>query len=494
MKVVIADDEHLVRYSLKSMIEELDLGLTVVAEASDGEGLLTALARFQPELCFVDIRMPGLGGLAAIRKARKTGSKAKWIILTSHAEFEYASEALQLGASAYLLKPAGPTQLAEVLVPLVKAAHRERREESVRFEHALVAALSSPGSVLSAPPVVAAAWLEALRIDARAGCSPRERGDFAGTLVHQLRETALDQLTGSLVTAVWLAGPDQVLVTAGWYEADADGRNAAAHLKELVGITVKQSSQASVRLTGFVAEGLDSWEAFRAALDDLGRVVPHRIILGTCVCHSLGVLQRRLEALPPAVACLPEQVEAFIQTRERGEIPALEAQAQALRDAFAAAGSATAHLEAAARYLAFRTGLEPPPASTGAAGLVAWADGLVTATRAELPDLRRAADFQSRVVEKVDQYLRQNLRSEVRVPDIASVLGLSPNYLSTVYHRLTQSTISERLADLRLDLSRELLARPGSQVKEVAAAVGYKSTRYFARLYHKRFGHYPSGR
>jgi len=494
VKVMIADDEHLVRYSLRSMIEELDLGLTVVAEASDSESMLAALARFQPELCFVDIRMPGLGGLAAIRKARKAGSSARWIILTSHAEFEYASEALQLGVAAYLLKPAGLSQLAEVLVPLLKGAERQRREDSVRFEHALVAALGSPGSQVSVPPSVSAAWLVCLQCDVGAACTPQERSDFPGETLAHVRALAPSFLAGSLVTAAWISSPGRILVAAGWEAADTEARAAAAQFKEAIGILVKQSAVGSRWVTGFSVDSLNSWVALRSALADIERVVPHRITMGTAVFHTLGALQRRIEGLSEALAALPEQVEAFIQTRGRGEIPALEAHALALRDGFIAAGPAVAALEAAARFLAFCTGLEAPAGAAGARGLVTWAEDLVTASRAELPELRRAADFQARVVEKVDQYLRQNLRNEIRVPDIASVLCLSPNYLSTVYHRLTQSTISERLAVLRLDLSRELMAQPSSQVKEVAAAVGYKSTRHFARLYHKRFGIYPSGR
>ncbi len=224
MKVVIADDEHLVRFSLRSMIEELNLGLSVVAEASDGEGLLTAVARFQPEVCFVDIRMPGLGGLAAMRKARKAGSRARWIVLTSHAEFEYASEALQLGASAYLLKPAGPAQLLEVLAPLVKAAEKERRDESNRFENALVAALSSPDPSVSVPPAISAAWLVSLCCDGAAECTPRDRNDHPAAVLRQVRSTAQSLLSGSMVAAVWLGSPGRLLVAAAWDESDADAR------------------------------------------------------------------------------------------------------------------------------------------------------------------------------------------------------------------------------------------------------------------------------
>ena len=493
MRIVIADDEHLVRFSLRSMIEELHLGLTVVAEATDGESLLDALARFQPDLCFVDIRMPGLSGLGAMKKAGKVGHRVRWVILTGHAEFDYAKEALELGASAYLLKPAGPSQISEVLMPLVKAFEKEKVEKSIRFGHVLLAALGSPNSQVAVPRI-SAAWLVSLRCDTGTECTPQERSDFPAQILTQIRGTAQRFLAGTMVTAAWISAPDQVQVTASWDEADRDARSASAHFKEVIAILVKQSASEPRRLTGFFVDALTSWDAFRQAQHDLGRAVVLRIIFGTAGFYSLQVLGQRLAGLPETLLALADKVEAFVYARECGEIPTLEARVQDLRDAFASVGTSTAYLEAVARYLSFRMGLELPTSFAGSDGIAIWATGLVSATRAELPDLRRIANFRSRVVEKVDQYLKQNLGVEVRVPDIASALGLSPNYLSSVYRRLTQNTISERLTVLRLDYSRELLARPESQIKEVAAVVGYKSTRYFARLYHKRFGHYPSGR
>ena len=119
MKVIIADDEPLVRYGLKSMLEELELGLELVSEAANGEDLVLQISKHHPDICFVDIRMPGLNGLSAIKRAHDAGLYARWIIMTSHAEFEYANEAIRLGASAYLLKPVGPSTLRETLLPLL---------------------------------------------------------------------------------------------------------------------------------------------------------------------------------------------------------------------------------------------------------------------------------------------------------------------------------------------------------------------------------------
>jgi two-component system response regulator YesN len=172
---------------------------------------------------------------------------------------------------------------------------------------------------------------------------------------------------------------------------------------------------------------------------------------------------------------------------DEGNVPGVFELAVKLSEAFASAGAGG---EPAARWVSLRTGIVPPHGLTGSE----WARSFLELARAAVPELRRAADAQTRVVDGVDDYLNHHLVDEVRVPDIAASLALSPNYLSSLYRKTAGVTISERLTELRMLRAKELLSMPGNAVKAVAADVGYRSTRHFARLYHQRFGHYPSGR
>ena len=98
LKIVIVDDETLARASIKSMLEELHLPIEVVGEGSNGEDLVELVRTLRPELAFVDIKMPKLSGLEAIKIAKGLGTGCQWIVLTGFSEFEYAREALHLGA------------------------------------------------------------------------------------------------------------------------------------------------------------------------------------------------------------------------------------------------------------------------------------------------------------------------------------------------------------------------------------------------------------
>src|SRR5437763_9317140 len=115
MKIIIADDESLARSLLKNILQELNLPPGCMKEASDGEQMIEQVKRYTPELVFVDIRMPKLNGLDAIRKAKTFSPYTRWVILTGFSEFRYAHEAIKLGVSDYLLKPIDPEEVQRLV-------------------------------------------------------------------------------------------------------------------------------------------------------------------------------------------------------------------------------------------------------------------------------------------------------------------------------------------------------------------------------------------
>ena len=116
IRVVIADDQPLVRAGLRSLLEGAD-GIEVVAEAPDGELALAAVRRYRPDVVLMDIRMPVLDGLAATRRLIGEGGSARVLVLTTFDLDEYVFEALRAGAGGFLLKDA----TAEELIAAVHA-------------------------------------------------------------------------------------------------------------------------------------------------------------------------------------------------------------------------------------------------------------------------------------------------------------------------------------------------------------------------------------
>jgi DNA-binding NarL/FixJ family response regulator len=110
VKVLIADDQSLVRAGFRLVIENHD-DLEVVGEASNGEEAIHSAGRLDPDVVLMDIRMPELDGIAATREITAR-HRAKILILTTYDLDEYVYDALQAGASGFMLKDTPPEQLA----------------------------------------------------------------------------------------------------------------------------------------------------------------------------------------------------------------------------------------------------------------------------------------------------------------------------------------------------------------------------------------------
>jgi DNA-binding NarL/FixJ family response regulator len=108
--VVIADDQDLVRSGLEMLLSTR--GITVVGEAADGRAAVEVVRRTQPDVVLMDIRMPLLDGIAATRELLGTGSRSRVLVLTTYDLDRYLYEALQAGASGFLLKATPPDRLA----------------------------------------------------------------------------------------------------------------------------------------------------------------------------------------------------------------------------------------------------------------------------------------------------------------------------------------------------------------------------------------------
>jgi len=111
VRVIVADDERPARFVLSSMLADLGFPAGSIVEAASGAALVEAASSAAPDCAFVDVRMPGMDGLAAIEAASPLCPLAKWVVVSSHAEFEYARGALRLGVTEYLLKPVRPEEL-----------------------------------------------------------------------------------------------------------------------------------------------------------------------------------------------------------------------------------------------------------------------------------------------------------------------------------------------------------------------------------------------
>lgn len=114
IRVLVVDDHAVVREGLRTFLQLQD-GIEVVGEAADGEQAVARAAELAPDVILMDLVMPNLDGIGAMRELRRRASPSRVIVLTSFLDDERLMPALQAGAAGYLLKDVEPAELARAV-------------------------------------------------------------------------------------------------------------------------------------------------------------------------------------------------------------------------------------------------------------------------------------------------------------------------------------------------------------------------------------------
>ncbi|HEY3020960.1 MAG TPA: response regulator transcription factor [Solirubrobacteraceae bacterium] len=146
IRVLLVDDHEVVREGLRSFLSLQD-GLEVAGEAADGEQAVREAERLRPDVILMDLVMPRLDGVGAMRELRRRLPASRVIVLTSFADDERLLPAIQAGAAGYLLKNVAPQELARA----VRAAHAGEALLDTAVAARLVEAIATPPGE-DAPP------------------------------------------------------------------------------------------------------------------------------------------------------------------------------------------------------------------------------------------------------------------------------------------------------------------------------------------------------
>ncbi|UAC49614.1 response regulator transcription factor [Bacillus aquiflavi] len=127
LKVLLVEDQAIVREGIKMMLEQDD-NIQVISEAENGQTAIEQMEKFIVDLVVMGIRMPVMNGIEATRKMKQRWPNVKILILTTFNDDEYALQALKEGASAFLLKSAEPQKLIQAVYSCMRggiAIHEE---------------------------------------------------------------------------------------------------------------------------------------------------------------------------------------------------------------------------------------------------------------------------------------------------------------------------------------------------------------------------------
>lgn len=136
IKLMIIDDEQIVRDGIKFIIDNnFKDKIERVEMARTGREAIEKSEEFRPNLLLMDIQMPGINGIEAIRSIKEQNANVKCVIISAYEHFDYAKQALELGVKEYILKPINKNKLIDIVTKMIKEIEDEKRLKQKEIEN-----------------------------------------------------------------------------------------------------------------------------------------------------------------------------------------------------------------------------------------------------------------------------------------------------------------------------------------------------------------------
>lgn len=537
-RILIADDEGIVRDSLKFIIER-DFGSDCeVFSAKSGRQAIELFEAERPDIGLLDIQMPGINGLGALAEMKKQNPKFKALILTAYDNFEYAAEAIKLGAADYLMKPMDRKKVGEALKKLMYELDGERakRQQDLKIQERMetVIPIIENGFVMSLITrdeycyagnkyrsllnveenygyVLALEWGEGFDKDGPGnpiGASVRAR-KFIPKMNGQIRSCFKVFLSDAMGNKIICVAPTEreALSYKERLRRIEKVRAMTTSLREITGIDFKAG-------IGSVRTWEEMYNSYHEALNALRHGVRKVTHIDDLAAWNTGDRQQA-EARKNILNALRRGSEIEIRREAEWMISYL-LQPEAYRtmpvsvadtcmdETDGAAESRIEHARIvileilmAARQLASEQGYLPLGDAEIAVVKAADAKELQTAfLDAMLQYGRRvflAGQRTDTVAGRAKEYMRKNFQRDLSLESVATELNISPYYFSKLFKEGTGENFSDFLTDLRIGRAKTLLyENPERNIKEICIEAGYTNPNYFSRIFKKYTGMTPT--
>jgi len=203
IRVLIVDDQPIVRKGIRALLAEVE-GIQVVGEAADGQEAVTRTAALQPDVILMDLVMPHVDGIEAIRQITERQEEARILVLTSFAGDDKVFPAIKAGALGYLLKDSEPSDLLRA----IRQVHRGEPALEPRIARKVIEEMQRPSRQPPTPDPLTDRETEVLRLVAKGLSNP----DIAGRL--SVTEATVRSHVSNILSKLHLANRVQATLYA----------------------------------------------------------------------------------------------------------------------------------------------------------------------------------------------------------------------------------------------------------------------------------------
>ena len=522
-RIMLADDEGIMLESLKNIILSNFGSECEIACAKTGRAVVELAESFRPDIAFMDIQMPGLNGIQAMKEIVKFNRNMIFIVITAYDKFHYAKESINLGVLEYLTKPVNKKVILEVCMKAMRKVDEARKKRSddlkIREQLETVIPMIESGYIHSILlqddfHTYQDNYRKFLNIEKDfAFMIVIEFGDNdengvltnavgagvrAGKFYRELREIAkefFNCVVGPVMgnRVVLLIPHDTEKVE---YEERVEIISRTRNLVHKLEYRIDSKFRGGIgRIRSFESVRESYTEAMQALREGSSHVVHINDvpIIREYDGEYPGNLencyyQRTLEADYAAASAAANQffdwmLEHYSDCREDIEVKVLELVMQVEYRAFQRGG-----IKYGFRY---RAGyIRDIKNCSGYEELRRW---LLEKTEVVCRGMKTTKEVESEsVVSRAKDYIDENFHKDISLDEVSRVVDISPYYFSKLFKQEEGVNFIEYLTKKRMQNARQLLKNPSFSIKEICVMSGYSDPNYFSRIFKKYEGITPS--
>ena len=504
-KILIVDDEKMIRMGIKKVIDWEALGICEVFTASSAREALEIIEEYEPEIMITDIQMSEMTGLQLIEAARKRQPRLRVLVLTGYDSFEYARQSLRLQVQDLFLKPVDEEVLSKAVkaqVEYLEAAKAEEKSslilqrtqgtvEQTQLEKIMRDLIHRRGEIPG--------LLERLKISYGIDGQRRLQMVLIVPTLYMSQKPPEENFRAMSVKNVCMSVVDAQ--EDGVTFSDDDGTIAVVYFlkeesdtEELSDILKDEFDTNPKMVIGSVAEGMEnlyiSYNDAKYLLNTEKEGIQD--IIQTFGAKRKNDIFRDIYAELKGIMCSnignPEYVMKAFHT-------------------FCKATQSYNLSQQTVRRLCFEIATATYFSYTGDLGeiesgkLEALSKSLISASGEEACEVtemflsQMLSGKEENVHEIIDQakyYISQHLTEELTVANIAASLYITPNYFSRLFKRVTKEGCNEYIVRKRIEKAKSLLETTSLKTGKIAMMVGYRDTNYFSLAFKKHTGKSPT--
>ena len=504
-RILLADDEGIVLNSLEFIIEKNFSGSYELETAKTGRGAIESAEHFRPDIVFMDIQMPGINGIDAMREIRKFLPGVIFVVLTAYDKFDYAKEAIGLGVMEYLNKPVKQKVVVEVINRAMEIIdeRRKKRKDDLQIkermetvmpiiENGLLGITANWGYMLA---VVFGDRQQGNYMTNAVGTSVKTQMDYYPKVREILKDTFPEGIVGNVSAnkiPVFMPAEELKMPYNQRIEMIEQSRQAVRSMNKATGLSFRIGIGGVVKLK----DTLQSYDGALKALYSTKGSVAH--------VDDLPIAVEYEENYPV------ETEEAIFEKLRDGKIEECLAQADKFFDwmvsqygddemsiklkvlEFVMNGESVMYRNGGHlyRFDSRKDYLREVLEMKGYELLKKWFMDKMRNAAATM--VKGSEDHTNDLIRQAQEYIDSHFHKDMSLDDISRELNISPYYFSKLFKEETGENFVEYVTGRRMERAKQLLKIPDKSIKEICAEVGYSDPNYFSRIFRKYQGVSPT--